>query len=113
MASMATGKLTKIGSLSADGTLDVKSVLSNYASLSANDFILDIKSIQDKYTGWSYGTSHQFVMYQPVKTYNATTGVLTVSNLVHTQYCVYDSGSSVYRCPWVTTFTIDVYAFKG
>lgn len=77
-----------IGSYSGDQTISVTSKVSDYSSKTASDFLIDITRISfwDGSTSGTYHSGGSWIS----KSYNASTGVLTISGV----YYDYGGGSN-------------------
>ena len=110
--SLTTGvtHATKIGTLRGNGSINISSMYPSYKQFTIENFLIVITNIPDTYTSdystaICYGRASGAV---PAKTYDASTGTLTVTGLSQGVYAWNKGG-------WVAesgtqTFTADIYA---
>ena len=112
--SLTTGvtHATKIGTLTGNGTINISSMYPSYKQFTIENFLVVITNIPDTRTkdtdggnGVNYGRAAGAV---PKKTYDASTGTLTVTGLSQAVYA-WDKGGFV-RASGTQTFTADIYA---
>ena len=111
--SLTTGvtHATKIGTLYGNGNINISSMYPSYKQFTIENFLIVITNIPDTYTnnyatnGINYGRAAGAV---PKKTYDASTGVLTVTGLSQAVYA-WDKGGFA-RESGTQTFTADIYA---
>ena len=111
--SLTTGvtHATKIGTLRGNGTINISSMYPSYKQFTIENFLVVITNIPDTFTtdyatnGINYGRAAGAV---PKKTYDASTGVLTVTGLSQVVYA-WDKGGFG-RESGTQTFTADIYA---
>ena len=111
--SLTTGvtHATKIGTLTGDGTINIASKYPSYKQFTVENFLIVITNVPDT---WSTASKLQAtysihaVGAVPRKTYDASTGTLTVTGLQQNIYVTHESWGAVIGCS--QTFTADIYA---
>lgn len=89
-----------IGSRSGNGTINCTSI-NGYEKLSANDFLISITKYNTSVTGGGNMPSGKSFSVIPNKSYNPSTGILTLSGCAGS---IYDHPATM-----ATTLTVDIY----
>lgn len=89
-----------IGSRSGNGTINCTSI-NGYEKLSANDFLISITKYNTSVTGGGNMPSGKSFSVIPNKSYNPSTGILTLSGCA---WSIYDNPATM-----ATTLTVDIY----
>lgn len=99
-----------LATITGSGTINIANVTSKYASLAVSNFLIDITSGADTYTGdytsngVNYGRAAGFTVS---KSYDVNSGILTISGLAQTIYA-WDKGGFA-RCSGTQYMTANVY----
>ena len=87
--------LTRLGTVSGyqtSKTFNITAISSSYKSLTASDFLIDASGMSNAGRGGSESAYRAAHFYAPTKSYNASTGILTVNS----GGFFYDSSDSSY-----------------
>lgn len=103
-----SSELELIGSVSGNGTIDCSNKISDYNSLTSENFIIVFKSMTVRSVFYRIGTGESYDTSSNInvsKNYDQSTGKLSISGL----YCYLRSGNSANYADAYVTLKSDVY----